>query len=635
MFVDLTLYKTKIDEENIFVGLSKADRQTTLDAITEKVEWNKASYNPNYPFRIYGNYLEYQRKYNYLKYEFFMNATDTNPIQTRYYFVRDFQYVADDITNMVVVEDLISDIYYDLSFARFQPQVCTYNTKYINKETRMYKQLDINGLFKIEDEGDLLLKKTFDFMDGKGNQTFVFGFLLFSCLFNEVKEYHSETNILPKYQESFFRMPFYNVVLPFAFNNTTKQFSTIPFEFDAGGNTQRQLILSAKNYNDFLSNTSPGFSIITSLIYFDTKGMFDISLNEDKTTYVLSEIKSDVYDFVAGSYYSVDGQYLNSVLLLQSNNEDLSIQRGRYIEINKPILPDFLYWQPNYVKMCIYCEGNKTEIDPRRRKEFSNNLMVKQSFTPPYEYNLSWLDIDNQYNVDNFIKGQYTSSFIEFNDAYADWYKQNYNSQIVGLQTQHKYEKKLQGVKTAFRYANLGVDVATTAGKISAGTIKGKNAQKNSIIDLGVDAAKTVLDDMQDWVNLSINHAKENELQQLQIQDIINTPDNISMEGIIGTAWYNKSYMRLTLELNQYYDQIIAYHKAFGFESFFDISENIKQHNLFDYYRCTDMVLKQNELQISEVERGKIEATFQGGIRIWYDYANMKDFNAVNGEYNE
>lgn len=128
------------------------------------------------------------------------------------------------------------------------------------------------------------------------------------------------------------------------------------------------------------------------------------------------------------------------------------------------------------------------------------------------------------------------------------------------------------------------------------------------------------------------NQAKERELQRLKIQDIKNTPDEVSFNSSIGVYIRTKQYLRFVYYENVFLDQIKEYHKAYGFESMIDISADFQQHTLFDYYRGDDVTLDTTDIFLDEQERQQVEDTFSQGVRVWYDYSKMKDFSADNPE---
>ena len=161
MFVDIKLYMTTIDEENLFVGSSQENRELSLNSLRVQTEIIKAPFNPTDPFRLEGNYLEYQRKYNYARFKYYVNNDDTEPSVTRYYFIRDFEYVNDMVCRMVCDEDLVSNIFWQLKFARFYPSMCTYNSNKLTSKGRKYKAIDAGQIYEIEEEYNLLNVSSF------------------------------------------------------------------------------------------------------------------------------------------------------------------------------------------------------------------------------------------------------------------------------------------------------------------------------------------------------------------------------------------------------------------------------------------------------------------------------------------
>lgn len=195
MFVDIKLYMTTIDEENLFVGSSQENRELSLNSLRVQTEIIKAPFNPTDPFRLEGNYLEYQRKYNYARFKYYVNNDDTEPSVTRYYFIRDFEYVNDMVCRMVCDEDLVSNIFWQLKFARFYPSMCTYNSNKLTANGRKYKAIDAGPIYEIEEEYNLL-----KYFQSSGLPTLAVGFIVFTSTYQRdeggrVRIYRGKYNI--------------------------------------------------------------------------------------------------------------------------------------------------------------------------------------------------------------------------------------------------------------------------------------------------------------------------------------------------------------------------------------------------------------------------------------------------------
>lgn len=287
-------------------------------------------------------------------------------------------------------------------------------------------------------------------------------------------------------------------------------------------------------------------------------------------------------------------------------------------------------------KLNIFNGGNIYEYDTRQIVPFGgvSRITYKQSFIPPYRTTLYFNEERIQYTPNNFISFNNDTTFMDFSSAYADWYRQNYNSQIMGLKVKQETEQSNLNIRTMAGLAGTGIGIATTlaGGQVSA--LLNKNAAAPALSGLKAvnQAVDFAANTASNYLTLNNNQAKERKLQEFQIQDLKNTPSEVSFGSSIVPFIVNKMYMRVVVFKNIFYDEIVKYHKAYGFESMIDISDSFQQHTLFDYYRADDTVLNTDEVFLDEMERSQVEDTFSKGVRVWYDYNNMKNFTIENPE---
>lgn len=608
MFVDIKLYMTTIDEENLFVGSSQENRELSLNSLRVQTEIIKAPFNPTDPFRLEGNYLEYQRKYNYARFKYYVNNDDTEPSVTRYYFIRDFEYVNDMVCRMVCDEDLVSNIFWQLKFARFYPSMCTYNSNKLTANGRKYKAIDAGQIYEIEEEYNLL-----KYFQSSRLPTLAVGFIVFTST------YQRDEGDGFAYIEGNTTYPLRNYVLPFIYDPLTGSVREDFKIFAASGDR----VLDVFDLGKFLNQTTAGFDIVSSMIYLNLKNEINVTVTK--------------YDDYYGARISgKDDNFLRQMTLADIGNamviKKLPDAFGTFIEN----LPIDMYSVPEYKKLNIFNGGNVYEYDTRQIVPFGGVLRItyKQSFVPPYRTTLYFNEERIQYTPNNFISFNNDTTFMDFSSAYADWYRQNYNSQIMGLKVKQETERENLGVRTAAGLANtvVGIGATLAGGQISAAL--NKNAAAPALA--GVSAAKQATDfatnTISNYLTLNNNQAKERKLQEFQIQDLKNTPSEVSFGSSIVPFIVNKMYMRVVVFKNIFYDEIVKYHKAYGFESMIDISDSFQQHTLFDYYRADDTVLNTNEVFLDEMERSQVEDTFSKGVRVWYDYNNMKNFTIENPE---
>ncbi len=608
MFVDIKLYMTTIDEENLFVGSSQENRELSLNSLRVQTEIIKAPFNPTDPFRLEGNYLEYQRKYNYARFKYYVNNDDTEPSVTRYYFIRDFEYVNDMVCRMVCDEDLVSNIFWQLKFARFYPSMCTYNSNKLTANGRKYKAIDAGQIYEIEEEYNLL-----KYFQSSGLPTLAVGFIVFTST------YQRDEGDGFAYIEGNTTYPLRNYVLPFIYDPLTGSVREDFKIFAASGDR----VLDVFDLGKFLNQTTAGFNIVSSMIYLNLKNEINVTVTKYN-------------DYYGARISGIDDNFLRQMMLGDLGNAMVIKKLPDAFETFIENLPIDMYSVPEYKKLNIFNGGNVYEYDTRQIVPFGgvSRITYKQSFVPPYRTTLYFNEERIQYTPNNFISFNNDTTFMDFSSAYADWYRQNYNSQIMGLKVKQETERENLGVRTAAGLANtvVGIGATLAGGQISAAL--NKNAAAPALA--GVSAAKQATDfatnTISNYLTLNNNQAKERKLQEFQIQDLKNTPSEVSFGSSIVPFIVNKMYMRVVVFKNIFYDEIVKYHKAYGFESMIDISDSFQQHTLFDYYRADDTVLNTDEVFLDEMERSQVEDTFSKGVRVWYDYNNMKNFTIENPE---
>lgn len=608
MFVDIKLYMTTIDEENLFVGSSQENRELSLNSLRVQTEIIKASFNPNDPFRLNGNYLEYQRKYNYARFKYYVNNDDTEPSVTRYYFIRDFEYVNDIVCRMVCDEDLVSNIFWQLKFARFYPSMCTYNSNKLTANGRKYKAIDAGQIYEIEEEYNLL-----KYFKISGLPTLAVGFIVFTST------YQRDEGDGFAYIEGNTTYPLRNYVLPFIYDPLTGSVREDFKIFAASGNR----VLDVFDLGKFLNQTMAGFDIVSSMIYLNLKNEINVTVTKYN-------------DYYGARISGIDDNFLRQMTLADIGNAMVIKKLPDAFETFIENLPIDMYSVPEYKKLNIFNGGNIYEYDTRQIVPFGgvSRITYKQSFIPPYRTTLYFNEERIQYTPNNFISFNNDTTFMDFSSAYADWYRQNYNSQIMGLKVKQETEQSNLNIRTMAGLASTGIGIATTlaGGQVSA--LLNKNAAAPALsglnaVNQAVDFAENTASN---YLTLNNNQAKERKLQEFQIQDLKNTPSEVSFGSSIVPFIMNKMYIRVVVFKNIFYDEIVKYHKAYGFESMIDISDSFQQHTLFDYYRADDTVLNTDEVFLDEMERSQVEDTFSKGVRVWYDYNNMKNFTIENPE---
>lgn len=608
MRVDIKLYQTTIDEENLFVGSSSEDRENSLNSLRVQTEMVGVPYTPARPFRLRGNYLDYQRKYNYVRYKYYVNDTDVTPSVTRYYFIREFVYVNDRECDMVVDEDLVSNIFWDLKFARFIPSKCTYNSKNLTPNGRKYTAIEASQLYEIEEEYNLL--KMFQ---ASGLPTLAVGFIVFTAT------YQRDEGAGFAYIEGNTTYPLRNYVLPFIYDPLTGSVREDFKIFAVSGDR----VLDVFDLGKFLNQTTAGFDIVSSMIYLNLKNEINVTVTKYN-------------DYYGARISGIDDNFLRQMTLADIGNAMVIKKLPDAFETFIENLPIDMYSIPEYRKLSIYNGGNIYEYDMRQIIPYAGptRITYKQSFVPPYRTTLSFNDEQIQYTPNNFVSFNNDTTFMDFSSAYADWYRENYNSQIMGLKVKQQTEGENLAVRIASNAVNtaLGIGASLASGQISAVMNKNAAAPLHAGVSSLRSAGKFVSDTVSQYLTMNNNQEKERKLLDFKIQDLKNTPSDVSFGSSIVPFVINKMYLRVVVFKNIFYDEIVKYHKAYGFESMIDISADFQQHTLFDYYHGDDVTLDTTDIFLDEQERQQVEDTFSQGVRVWYDYSKMKDFSADNPE---
>ena len=600
MKVNITLYKTNFDEENPFVSTSKEQRVTDIaNAFNEnKLVMENASFNIETPFRIAKNFFDLDKKYNYAKYEYY-NGNELK--DTRFYFIKSFNYINDNLTDMIASEDVIGEHFWDLNVKTALPSSYTYKNEYI--KDLFYKSVSDNNVFIQKKEINNLVE---DF-------GVALGFVIVSATLNNAKYIENNTE--------------YNIqtfIIPFLCNKEYEGFG------DSDGT-----ILDSKIILEQKEETNDG-----GKEYFWSYGVNDFNLISKITelgfSIVSTLITFDVDDIVES--FSVDTSPLGGDFLIRFKNgivtealefSEQSIKKAfmfirKYTPMERYFDIEFdEYSLPQYRKVTLSLDNKTFDIDLTSVNIYEEALTepfriwYKKTLVPPYSTNFYF---NSKKIPKNYINIKQDSNFMWINDAYSDWLKSNKNAEITGLEVQRQYglaNAKNSAIKTTV-YDAVKMPIVGDIG-----------AQLGLMLNLW---GKSMFDYQYNLTQHDWNMWKQEQMLNLKIQDLINTPDSCVFGNSITNYWNNKNYLRIIYYENIVYEEIKKTHKMYGFTNQKRI-DKIKSHSIFDYIQATDITFTyENQYNPTVVEIKNIEQYFANGIRIWYNINNYKNFEINNSE---
>lgn len=610
MYVEISLFQTLFDQENIFCGNDKNDRQNSLNKwpSNKVIRLPRSSLNLRRPFRLAMNFLKIDRKYNYAEYKFFTIETQSQPDSIRHYFVNDIAPVNDNETDLIVKEDTLGDHFHDLLFSRIQPSQFTYPERYLKKD---FQKIQLPNFYNVDIEEDF-----FSYVDNDTSQN--------KCLGAVIVTATARNNTSDIYYEGIVSYPISTLFVPFLFDKITRKILT-NIDFRIFASTE---VIGINQLNEIYKVIDSGFKVVSSAIVFNLKDYFYVETAAEGIYRIQNNASVSKTQYIfnreSGGTISVAG-------ITGIGNVFQNIKISDTGPLN--VFP--------YKKIRIEMNGTAQEIDPsfipysESSTEF--NVKLSLSFVPPYTTTL-FIDDDTQYTLTPAWSINNDMQFYNLDNAFSDWYKSNYNSAITGLKVSQDIENKNFAISAGAGLINSGLNLGaslfgssqTKAGKKGGGgptptaITSGVLGAIGNIVDTGSSA----------WV-LNNNQQKARELLDLRMRDIKNTPDQVTFMNSLSTILINKRYFRLFLLTNTRFDSAAEYHNAYGYECFRKI-DVIQEHQRFDYIKSADIIIGGNldyaKCFFSEAERTDIEQQFANGVRLWWSDAKFKRFDLPNEE---
>lgn len=630
MFVKITLFKTDFDEENIFIDEQNNTLKNRVLALKQKydyLELPKSAYNPSEPFRIAANAFDVKGVYNYAIFDFDATENENTPINKyRYYFIRDVIFVNDNVSQLIVKEDILPRVYNYLSVKHCTPESYTYKNEDIKK--RNYKNLISDNIYK-----NIKSVAKPRVVYGGNNKRYAFFYLIVTCLSGEPYNY----------EENGTTYPFFNLIFPFAYNIDDRQIFDSYFYYKNSGDEEKDPdeIAGLNRFWGLSYSQISGFKIVSTCIIQDLPCVESITYEGEPPTgrFLLTFAKTYVG---APTVYKTD---------VQSEKITEKVLRIAYgfsyintdIDISEQFFEDFFdeYGKIGYKKITLSCAQTEVDIDPlllfNTEIERGEKILFWQSLVPPYNVSIGrirdfYKDYENLYYEKSCVVISNTLSAGTYTDNYTEFLRSNYNSSITGLTVQQSADKELLRVQqdlqaTQFLYGGIKGAVGAIAQAKTTGGL--------SLLSFGLDtafeAANLASSQKAARESLSINQEKENALLGLRLADIKNTPDTASFYGAISECVEQGKYPRVNFWENVGLEQAKRGHKMYGFTLPKDITQ-IKSHNRFDYIRAQNITFSFNNFSPTEFERVEIEDIFNKGIRLWWTLDGYKDFSLDNPE---
>lgn len=607
MWVSATLYKSGFTPRDVFVGTSSAARFTALDAWDVPKKTVAGSYNPDDPFRLSGNFLEFDRKYDYCVYTY-MTAQNGSIIERRGYFVQSFEYINDNLTRMRVLPDLVADVFYKVKFSKILPGRYTYIDSIKNSYPYGIRERD--EVFNFQSSKNLLVKNSRT--NSSKYTNLCAGIIIVSITCANYLEGSALFPISPT-KRVFLRQtvidgiayPVTTFLLPFIWDSETgKIFDEYDGHWTLDGFTpSADEICTLKDFTDLCQMTEisyefptgvtakqSGITFISSSICLDPAeyvGVFSVNEAADGSAQVQFIFKNYSDLQIDFSSLSATPHNIKRIpTLISMNTESESVM------IDFPASNSFIY--PLYNVKCVM-GNNDINIDPfsvRGKSARMLNLPI-----PPYSSIVFFPHTnDGDIIVANFTNN---SEFMNYDTAYNEFLRNNKNSTIVGMSVNHAAQWIQTGVQSA---AQIGTAVATgnPLGAVSA-----------------------VLNP----IGTAINQAREREMLQLKLKDIRNGKTSISLQTMIQEAISSHNYIQVLSGENYAFDELFYQILSEGvyLPYFFQNSAFPKSHTSFDFLQSDEIEIDgSNNAGLSLADISILKGYISAGVRYWYSLSTFK-----------
>lgn len=622
MYVNVTLYKTKLSTTDTMVFSSKEEQTNFFNGLT-KLDLGKCSFNGKRTIRINGNYFMLNiGGYNYIK----IYYTDGSGNERTYYaFIDLFRYVNDNCCEIDVTTDYIQTYMFDIQFSQ------------LFIEQRNYS-LDIEDFPK-----NYQFKNKYPVANSKEifSETISPNYLVVTVLVNRTGDL---TKIKP-------------INFPLTRQDSDSKFTTqnaVGCCIWVYGYSETDYGMPQLGFNDINGNY-PQMGLLEFIEAYSAN-ILDITINDVLGSEIVSGEPLSLFGFDYG-IAEIEGlrvYYLNGLLNL----------RTKQIIVPSANIKQSLFTSP-YYNMYFYRKGRSINlINPSNIDWFEQvgklitNYRIYPAIFPNYSTIIEFLDNLNKrelFSIDAYAEN------IVFNVSAWEQYKLT-NSATVGdaLATKHAYDleiaersyqnqKNIAETKMTIGAVNTATNgaagIAGGVGAIASGKIISGAAQViGSISKTAGGATATALQYEQELENASVAYEntlttieQESALLQLGYNDIKNSPDQV--KNLIGNGYLDVAVDRrakIAIYEPTNIEEIIKYHKRFGFETALqtEITDIEGLHDTkaqdFDYIRTLNCnVISEN---IPRTSAEMIQKIFNSGIYLWRNYAKLGEDYLTNYE---
>lgn len=623
MYAKVTLYKTGFDPANPFVGTSKANREAALDGLPANAKYviEDAPFNPNDPFRISLNAYKVDRHYDYVQFRY-KEEIGGSPLQVRHFFIKNVQFVNDNVCRLIVEEDIVGDEWHNIVPKRLVAKQCTYGRSSSKVTGGQFTPLKLPNIMHPVAQGDLLVRTS----DSRGREA-ILGAIICTCT-----RKHAETS-RTYYHEDGVNYPIRNFFLPFMMMDgqvvTTTAFS---WNAGSGGGTGGSIASSAVFGNLSVGQGLPdGVTFLSSTVTFDLKDILtNVSFDNAIVAFTSYSMQAKRSDIILG------GAPLLEITQWNNQPRELALNYNEswegYLQIPEARTP--------YEQIRIQHGANESIVDPLN---FTNATLPEKlftyslSFVPPYTITVNYsTDRDTRFTQvcsSPIVAINPNSEFFQINEKFVDWYRQNKNSVYTGMEVQQANARENLRIRQNSEIAQAGVNagvgilntgIATAANPTASNIVKNYT---NALSTLG-DAVNTAIAQEADRNILENNQATERAMLELRVADMQNAPSQISLSNSLSTLWRNFSYLRLIVEVSPFAEYAFVYHESYGYEFPQEMDALTPKHTNFDYYKFAQVDLTTANDFLTVTDLTNLQRHLKNGVRVWYDLATYKTFEA-------
>lgn len=636
MYVNVTLYKTKLSTTDTMVFSSKEEQTTFFNGLT-KLDLGKCSFNGKRTIRINGNYFMLNiGGYNYIK----IYYTDGSGNERTYYaFIDLFRYVNDNCCEVDVTTDYIQTYMFDIQFSQLFIEQRNYSLDSEDLLSLSYKNYYPSSIYNNVKEDYICVKDTND------SDTHEFNICV---LVNASSE---ELSSLKRYA---FNIPLNEYESPKTINtNHSIVCLVFPCSYSNGYisyvknvNYDDEVRELTYKLNDFILKYSAN---IVDIFIADTLQC----VKELNTTTITVDPLTSNYIY----FPSLDDKRLMSIESMQSyiTNEDVI----KEVEYN---YHKALFRSP-YYNIYVGRDGGTMSLINPYDLDLSKGLKVYyayyQDILPVYNSIIKILNTKRKYDC-IFTFPPILENFLYTVDAWSQ-YKLTHSASVGdSLSTKHAYdmeiaERNKENAKD-IAASKFGASGAQTAGNLfgsifggAASILTGEIGKGASQIASGIGSAigntaggaVTYAQELENadvaYKNTVTTIQQESALLQLQYNDIKNSPATVNNMYSGGTYVYGvNSVIKLNLLEPNNITEIIKYHKRFGFETSLqtEITDLAGLHDTnaqdFDYIRTLNCVVISENIPRTSAEM--IQKIFNSGIYLWRNYEKLGEDYLSNYE---